>query len=68
MPVSRLQQLRIVPSEFCDDETFLRRVMLDLIGLPPNEAEYRRFITDSSPNKRERLVDELLRRPERADL
>lgn len=73
---TRLRQLRILPSELCDDETYLRRVSFDLIGLPPTEAEYRRFMADraESPSntdtqrRRERLVDELLKRPEYADL
>ena len=38
----RLQNLRIVPSDLCDDETFLRRVTLDLGGRPPTSGPARR--------------------------
>ena len=64
----RLQQLRILPSDLCDDATFLRRVTFDLIGLPPTEEEYRRFMADKSADRRARLVDALLKRPEYAEL
>ncbi|MCE9603287.1 MAG: DUF1549 and DUF1553 domain-containing protein [Planctomycetia bacterium] len=56
----RLQKLYILPSELCDDETFLRRIYLDLCGIPPTVAEYRKFMADASPRKREALIDELL--------
>lgn len=65
---TRLKCLRIKPSEICDDETFLRRVSFDLIGLPPTEPEYLRFMADNAPNKRAKLVDELLKRPEYAEV
>lgn len=44
----------------CDDETFLRRVFLDLIGRPPAELDVLAFCVDSNPNKRQELVDRLL--------
>lgn len=56
----RLQKLRIAPSERCDDETFLRRVTLDLAARPPTVAEYRAFLADERPNKRALKIDELL--------
>lgn len=56
----RLQKLHLLPSELCDDETFLRRVSLDLSGVPPTVAQYRKFMADTSPGKREKLIDELL--------
>lgn len=57
---SRLQKLRIVPAELCDDETFLRRVTLDLAARPPTVDEYRAFLTDTTSDKRARKIDELL--------
>lgn len=60
----KLHRLRIIPSDVCDDETFLRRVYLDVAGLLPDEEEYWRFVRDPSPDKREKLVDELLARKE----
>ena len=56
----RLQKLRIAPSELCDDETFLRRITLDLAARPPTVGEYRAFRTDDRPNKRTLKIDELL--------
>ncbi len=56
----RLQKLRLRPSELCDDETFLRRVYLDLSGLPPTVQQYQSFMNDTNPKKREALVDELI--------
>lgn len=64
----RLRALRIEPSEPCSDAEFLRRVSLDLIGLPPSAEECRAFFADPRSEKRERLVDALLQRPEYADV
>ncbi|MEW6305402.1 MAG: PSD1 and planctomycete cytochrome C domain-containing protein [Verrucomicrobiota bacterium] len=50
------------PPPVCDDPTFLRRVYLDIIGVPPTLLEARRFMIDPSPDKRAKLVDELLAR------
>ncbi len=63
----KLKKLNIVPSEPADDATFLRRVYLDIIGTLPTAEEARRFLGDKHPQKRGRLVDELLDRPEYAD-
>lgn len=63
----RLERLGIVPSEGCDDATFLRRVYLDVIGTLPTTDEARKFLADTSPDKRAKLVDALLARPEYAD-
>ena len=56
----RLQKLRIAPSELCDDETFLRRVTLDLAARPPTPEEYRAFMADTGEDKRARKIDALL--------
>ena len=48
----------------CSDAAFLRRVYLDVIGVIPTAAEARRFLEDTAPDKRVRLVDELLARNE----
>lgn len=60
----KLNKLRIVPSELADDESFLRRVHLDIVGVPPTVAERERFLADTRPDKRAALVDELLGRKE----
>ena len=63
----RLQELGIQPSPPADDATFLRRVFLDTIGTMPTAAEARAFLTDTATDKRVKLVQELLNRPEYAD-
>ncbi|MGH7202598.1 MAG: DUF1549 domain-containing protein [Planctomycetaceae bacterium] len=65
---AKLKKLRIVPSDICTDEEFLRRAYVDIIGKLPTLEEYDRFMNDSSENKRERLVDELLERKEFVEL
>ena len=49
-----------------DDATFLRRVYLDLAGSIPSAAQVREFLSDSSPDKREQIVDKLLSSPQHA--
>ncbi|HEX5106541.1 MAG TPA: DUF1549 domain-containing protein, partial [Pirellulaceae bacterium] len=64
---TKLQSLGITPSAPCDDARFLRRVHLDLIGRLPTPDEVRAFLADGDSQKRARIVDELLQRPEYAD-
>ncbi|MFK8114336.1 MAG: DUF1549 and DUF1553 domain-containing protein [Rubripirellula sp.] len=64
---AKLKRLAIEPSPAVNDETFLRRIYLDLIGRLPSAQESRQFITSTSRAKREQLVDALLERPEYAD-
>jgi hypothetical protein len=64
----KLKKLHLAPSELADDETFLRRVYLDLIGLPPTRDEYERFVADKSGDKRAKLIDQLLDREEFIDM
>ncbi|HCK54546.1 MAG TPA: S-layer related protein (Precursor), partial [Planctomycetaceae bacterium] len=53
-------ELGIEPSGLCDDATFVRRVTLDLIGTLPSPQMARDFIDSKHPDKRQRLIDELL--------
>ena len=64
---NKLQKLGIQPSDLADDATFLRRAYLDVIGTLPTVTEARRFLSETAPDKRARLVDELLARPEYVD-
>ena len=64
---SRLATLNIEPSPLCDDATFQRRAFLDCIGTLPTVEEVRLFLSDTDANKRSRLVDQLLQRPEFID-
>src|SRR5262249_13776199 len=63
----QLARLGIPPSDQADDATFLRRVFLDTIGTLPTAAEARAFLADARTDKRARLIDQLLQRPEYAD-
>lgn len=62
-----LRQIGIPPSEVCDDSTFIRRVTLDIIGRLPNEKESLEFFSSQEENKRDILIDRLLRNPGYAD-
>jgi hypothetical protein len=64
---ARLRTLRLRPSALCPDHVFLRRAYLDALGVLPTVAEARRFLADNRPDRRARLIDELLKRPEFAD-
>jgi len=63
----KLQRLGIPPSDAIDDATFLRRAYLDVIGTLPTAVEARDFLADKGADKRAKLVDHLLGRPEYAD-
>lgn len=65
---AKLKKLRMVPSDVCSDEVFLRRVHLDIVGGLPTAAEYQSFVSSNDPKKREYLVDELLGRKEFVDV
>ncbi|MCR9292805.1 MAG: DUF1549 domain-containing protein [bacterium] len=59
---NKWQRMKILPSQVADDNTFLRRLRLDLTGLPPTAAELRDFLDDPRPSrlKRQAKVDELI--------
>ena len=65
--LEKLQQMQITPSDLADDTEFLRRAYLDLLGILPEPSETARFLADTSSEKRNRLIDELLDRPEYAE-
>ncbi|MFL2871695.1 MAG: DUF1549 domain-containing protein [Pirellulaceae bacterium] len=60
------RQLQIQPSEVCDDETFIRRVSLDISGTLPTAEQVTAFVNDTTSDKRARLIDRLLDTPEYA--
>ena len=62
-----LARLRVRPSDLCPDSVFVRRVYLDACGIIPTAAEVRAFLNDTSADKRTKLIDALLARPEFAD-
>jgi mono/diheme cytochrome c family protein len=61
--LARLENEGLKPSPPADKYTLVRRVYLDLIGLPPKPAEADAFVNDASPDAYEKLVDSLLRSP-----
>src|ERR1035441_7834136 len=61
--LARLQAEHIQPSPEADRNTLIRRLSLDLTGLPPTPAETEAFLNDKHPDAYERLVDRLLRSP-----
>jgi Protein of unknown function (DUF1549)/Protein of unknown function (DUF1553)/Bacterial Ig-like domain (group 2) len=63
---AKLEKLNINSSTLCSDEDFLRRVYLDVIGTLPTIEECIIFLSDTDPKRREKLVEELLSRPEYA--
>jgi len=65
---NKLKKLRMSPSDVCDDETFIRRVYLDIIGSVPTGAEAAAFLASKAPDKRAKVIDELLTRKEFTEL
>jgi hypothetical protein len=64
---AKLKKLRMEPSPLCSDGAFLRRAYLDALGVLPTTEETRTFLNDSKADKRAKLIDRLLERPEFAD-
>ncbi len=61
---AKLKQLHIEPSGLCTDQEFMRRAYIDAIGTLPTTDEARAFLDDKTPDKRNKLIDALLQRPE----
>ncbi len=64
---AKLKKLGIPPSDLCTDQEFVRRVYLDVIGTLPTPDEVRAFLADADPQKRGKLIDQVLKRNEFAD-
>ena len=65
--LKKLQELRIEPSPLSSDPEFIRRAYLDAAGILPSPDDVRRFLADKAVDKRARLIDALLERPEYVD-
>jgi hypothetical protein len=61
--LARLEREGLAPSPEADRATLIRRVSLDLTGLPPTLQEVDAFLADTSPDAYERVVDRLLASP-----
>lgn len=68
MIYDKYTKVRLKPAEICDDETFLRRAYVDILGVLPTVEETRGFLASEDADKRARLIDTLLERPEFAEL
>ncbi|HSI62148.1 MAG TPA: PSD1 and planctomycete cytochrome C domain-containing protein, partial [Candidatus Saccharimonadia bacterium] len=60
---ARLAQEKLEPSPEASKETLIRRVTLDLTGVPPTPEEVEAFLKDTSPQAYEKVVDRLLQSP-----
>jgi hypothetical protein len=56
----KFSELGITPSPLCDDATFLRRAFLDATGTVPTVEQAQAFLNSPAPDKRTRLIDQLL--------
>ncbi len=61
--LAKIEKAGLTASAEADKATLLRRVSLDLIGLPPTAQELRDFVSDAKPDAYERAVDRLLASP-----
>jgi len=59
---AKLKSVKVLPSDLCSDSDFIRRVHLDLTGLPPEPEAVKAFLDDKAPSqrKREKLIDALV--------
>lgn len=64
--VEQWRRLGLAPSAFASDSEFIRRASLDICGTLPTPAEVEAYVADSASDKRARLIDRLLERPEYA--
>jgi hypothetical protein len=58
----KLQRVKVLPSDVCSDDEFIRRVTIDLTGLPPTSEDVRKFLADNRDTKvkRDELVDRIV--------
>ena len=66
---NKLKRMKVLTSDLCTDEEFVRRIYFDLTGLPPTPEQAQRFFADTtdSKTKREKLIDTLVETPEFVD-
>ena len=64
---AKIKMLNILPSDLCTDHEFIRRAYLDVCGILPDAQAVTKFLASKDGDKRAKLIDELLDRPEYAD-
>ncbi|MES2426001.1 MAG: PSD1 and planctomycete cytochrome C domain-containing protein [Bacteroidota bacterium] len=62
--LAKLEKYNLKPNAEADKERLLKRISFDLNGLPPDLATMDKFMADNSPNAYEKMVDELMARPQ----
>ena len=65
--LKQLKRINLAPSPIASDEIFVRRIFLDVIGTLPTPEETKAFVDSADKDKRSKLIDELLERPEFVD-
>lgn len=65
--IDKLRKLNIAPSKLADDATFIRRAYLDASGVLPSAETVENFLNDKSPDKRAKLIDQILATDEFTD-
>ncbi len=65
--LEKLRSLNLPPSGDCGDIAFIRRLFIDAMGVLPTAAEVKAFASDTSPTKRDALIEKVLARPEFVD-
>lgn len=65
--MGKLQSLNLPSSPRCSDSEFVRRAFVDTIGILPTESESRAFLASKDSHKRDKLIEQLLSRPEFVD-
>ncbi|MBL8291201.1 MAG: DUF1553 domain-containing protein, partial [Bryobacterales bacterium] len=67
LTLAKWKSLKLAPSRPATDSEFLRRAYLDAAGILPTPEEVEQFLADTAPDKREKLIAQLLNRDEYAD-
>ncbi|MCR9120031.1 MAG: DUF1549 domain-containing protein, partial [bacterium] len=61
--LNRLESLGIKPNQVADKRVLIRRVYLDLLGMPPTTEEVKAFVANNDPDAYSKLIDRLLKSP-----
>ncbi len=64
----KLKKLRMNPSPVCSDEIFVRRIYIDMVGQLPPPEKFQAFLQDQDPEKRSKLINELIEQKEFTEL